>query len=735
MNAAETDAEACEPESSRYGCNIFRSVFGRRRTSSSRSPIAGGVGVSKEKGSHLSISRRRKAGSDEASFLAQDPSGPTLSPSNALVQVMPGSNALATIHGNDNLRAVVPKSANMNQLVPRNPTTDVVQGRPPATADGNITLMRASSKVMVLGHLGNLRQAATPTYNDSDLHNYQKSKNGNSNNKNQRGQKANPAAYAAATAAAEAVSPQRKKYGMMQDNSGNNNNNSLVQNNNNVDRAGGENQPGEAVGALSRALSKRLNPEELKEAGNEEYKNGRFAEALALYDRAIVLDPTCASYHSNKSAALIGLGRLLDAVSECKEAIRLEPTYTRAHHRLATLYFRLGVTDKSLFHYKQAGNETNPKEIKQVQALQTLLTKCTEARKSRDYQTLLKETAAAIDDGADAAPLLFASQAEALLRLHRHEEADKALSSGPQFAVEAATEFFGAASNACMLLIRAQVDLASGRFENAVSSAQLAATLDPSNKEIALFARKAQTVAATRLNGNELFKSSNFHEACAAYSEGLEHEPMNAILLCNRAACRSKLRQLEKAIEDCNASLKLRPNYSKARLRRADCNAKLGRWEASIKDYEALLKESPDDAELLEGLADAKQQLEKQAVATGEKPTEEDGSQEPDDLIVISNADDYREFVRSPAGLYVAFFCSKSSEPSKQILPFVQQLSKRHQSIHFLKVDIEESPVLAKWERVSSVPAFKIYKNGNKVKDIAGANQQLLESSVKFFSS
>lgn len=113
------------------------------------------------------------------------------------------------------------------------------------------------------------------------------------------------------------------------------------------------------------------------------------------------------------------------------------------------------------------------------------------------------------------------------------------------------------------------------RFENAASTARLAATLDPSNKEIASFARKAHTVAATRSNGNELFKASNFHEACTAYSEGLEHEPMNAILLCNRAACRSRLGQLEKAVEDCNASLKLRPNYGKARLRRADCNYKV----------------------------------------------------------------------------------------------------------------------------------------------------------------
>ena len=87
--------------------------------------------------------------------------------------------------------------------------------------------------------------------------------------------------------------------------------------------------------------------------------------------------------------------------------------------------------------------------------------------------------------------------------------------------------------------------------------------------------RKARAMAAARSNGNNLFKASKFSEACAAYGEGLEHDPCNSVLLCNRAACRSKLGQFKEAVEDCTAALNLRPSYSKARLRRADCNAKV----------------------------------------------------------------------------------------------------------------------------------------------------------------
>lgn len=83
-----------------------------------------------------------------------------------------------------------------------------------------------------------------------------------------------------------------------------------------------------------------VDPEEVKRAGNEQYKKGNFAEALCLYDRAIALSPASAAYRSNRAAALTGLGRLGEAVRECEEAVRLDPDYGRAHQRLATLFLR-----------------------------------------------------------------------------------------------------------------------------------------------------------------------------------------------------------------------------------------------------------------------------------------------------------------------------------------------------------------------------------------------------------
>ena len=91
---------------------------------------------------------------------------------------------------------------------------------------------------------------------------------------------------------------------------------------------------------LRRKSMGSLEPEEVKRVGNEMYKKGHFLEALGLYDKAIALSPGNAAYRSNRAAALTALGRVGEAVKECEEAVRLDPSYWRAHQRLASLLLR-----------------------------------------------------------------------------------------------------------------------------------------------------------------------------------------------------------------------------------------------------------------------------------------------------------------------------------------------------------------------------------------------------------
>lgn len=57
-----------------------------------------------------------------------------------------------------------------------------------------------------------------------------------------------------------------------------------------------------------------------------------------------------------------------------------------------------------MYHYKHAGPEADSEDIAKVKTVQIHLQKCTEARRVRDWNTLIKETGYAISAGADSAP-------------------------------------------------------------------------------------------------------------------------------------------------------------------------------------------------------------------------------------------------------------------------------------------------------------------------------------------
>jgi hypothetical protein len=58
---------------------------------------------------------------------------------------------------------------------------------------------------------------------------------------------------------------------------------------------------------------------------------------------------------------------------------------------------------------------------------------------------------------------IFALQAEALIKLRRHQDADNVMSKCPHFDVDDCTKFFGPIGNSNLLVTRAQVDIAAGR--------------------------------------------------------------------------------------------------------------------------------------------------------------------------------------------------------------------------------------------------------------------------------
>ncbi|KAF6173927.1 hypothetical protein GIB67_039878 [Kingdonia uniflora] len=169
--------------------------------------------------------------------------------------------------------------------------------------------------------------------------------------------------------------------------------------------------------------------EELKNAGNKEYKGGHFLEAISFYNKAIALYPQNAPCHNNKVVVLAYLGRYAEAVEECFKVIDCDPLYSRAHHRLGNLYLRFGQVEDAKQHLKLSGQEIGSKILQNLHRIETHLTNIRSTQKVEDWRRILTESNLAIEAGVDASYEVLAAKAEALLKLNKPKKSLEVLTA------------------------------------------------------------------------------------------------------------------------------------------------------------------------------------------------------------------------------------------------------------------------------------------------------------------
>jgi tetratricopeptide (TPR) repeat protein len=119
-----------------------------------------------------------------------------------------------------------------------------------------------------------------------------------------------------------------------------------------------------------------------------------------------------------------------------------------------------------------------------------------------------------------------------------------------------------------------------------------------------------------KLKGNEEFKEGNVAQALVSYTEAILAFP-TAPVYANRAQCFLKLQQWEKALEDCDACLKLEPGYGvKAQFRRGLALMELGRYAEAGMCFSLTLELEPQNKNARSSLAMAQMKLRKAATAT-----------------------------------------------------------------------------------------------------------------------
>lgn len=59
------------------------------------------------------------------------------------------------------------------------------------------------------------------------------------------------------------------------------------------------------------------------------------------------------------------------------------------------------------------------------------------------------------------------------------------------------------------------------------------------------------------------------------------------------------------------------------------------------------------------------------------------------------------------------------------------RFSEQYPSAHFIKVDVDDVPDVAQEVGVRAMPTFIIFKNGEKVGEVVGANPPALKAAIE----
>ncbi|KAJ6781985.1 hypothetical protein PWT90_01271 [Aphanocladium album] len=104
---------------------------------------------------------------------------------------------------------------------------------------------------------------------------------------------------------------------------------------------------------------------------------------------------------------------------------------------------------------------------------------------------------------------------------------------------------------------------------------------------------------------------------------------------------------------------------------------------------------------------------------------------------VVKTADEFRQAVANNKVVIVDSYADWCP-PCKAIAPILEKHSNSDEfkdKVHFLKFDVDSIPEIAQELRVSSIPAFFFFKDGEQVDNFVGANPAELQRLLKTHSA
>jgi len=348
-----------------------------------------------------------------------------------------------------------------------------------------------------------------------------------------------------------------------------------------------------------------LNAEQLKDIGNEKYKNKLYKQAVLYYTKAIEKsEKKVPAYFGNRAASYMMLLKWNEALEDCLESTRIDPKFVKGYLRAGKCYTQLGRLREARDQLQntllmEPHNKEAVEEMKTLQRVEEAIKAGDQEYENKQYHKALAHYDIANSFCSESIPVKVL-KARALIGMKRYPETinyiGEILKTDP--------------NNSEALYLRGLALLYTGNIPSATKHFRNCLSLDPDNQNYKAQFRKANSLDSKKAEGNEAFSSGDYQKAYDTYSECLSIDPniasYNSVLYSNRAAALMKLKRYEEAIRDSTRTLDIDPTYIKAYLRRAQCYMLLDKFDEALRDYEAAQKRDPENEDIARGIKEAK---------------------------------------------------------------------------------------------------------------------------------
>ena len=325
--------------------------------------------------------------------------------------------------------------------------------------------------------------------------------------------------------------------------------------------------------------------EDLKEKGNTLFKQKRYEDAIAYYNKAIKLNPNQEVLYSNKGTCEKCLKEYKEAIRDYEKALEINPKNTKNMNRLASVYIIKGkIGDAKIMQEKALNlepyNSTFKEQMTSIEKIledEIKLEDKIKDKKFEDAEEVCKRLIEKVSDFSD----LKLKYIQVLIENVKLTDALQYINKEINFEDKKNNEQFDYLTALCLYY--------DGQYEKAKKQINLMKSKGNSIDTKDLL-NKVNTIESVKNKANDIFKQKKYEEAIEEYTKILEFDPnnkkFNSLILANRALCYQKLNKNVEALRDSNQSIKLNPFYARGYIKRGNVYMELKMFDDARADFQ-----------------------------------------------------------------------------------------------------------------------------------------------------